>query len=301
MHAISYKNEKFKLKEPFEGLFTQGMVCHETYKDKNNNWVSPSDVFSEDGKNYYLKKNTKEKVLVGSSESMSKSKKNTIDPETIIKNYGADSVRLFILSDSPPEKDVQWSEQGMQASYKFIQKLWLLHQKIIKKIKENNKNLNSEINLKEFTNQLINKITTNIDRFHYNVIIANFYEMYNFLIKNIDKKIDSKELKENYIKILKLLIPFIPHFANECLNQIAKDEDHFWPEVDKKYLVSKFVNIVVQINGKKKDLIKTTVDLSEDKLLKEIKKSDKINKYLVNNKIIKKIFIPNRLINLIIK
>ena len=301
MRAISLNNKDTKLKEPFEGLFTQGMVCHETYKDKNNNWVSPSDVFSEDGKNYYLKKNTKEKVLVGSSESMSKSKKNTIDPETIIKNYGADSVRLFILSDSPPEKDVQWSEQGMQASYKFIQKLWLLHQKIIKKIKENNKNLNSEINLKEFTNQLINKITTNIDRFHYNVIIANFYEMYNFLIKNIDKKIDSKELKENYIKILKLLIPFIPHFANECLNQIAKDEDHFWPEVDKKYLVSKFVNIVVQINGKKKDLIKTTVDLSEDKLLKEIKKSDKINKYKVNNKIIKKIFIPNRLINLIIK
>ena len=139
MHALSFKNDKFKLKEPFEGLFTQGMVCHETYKDKNNNWVSPEDVQSEDGKNYFLKSNKEEKITVGSSESMSKSKKNTIDPEIIIKNYGADSVRLFILSDSPPEKDVQWSEQGIQASYKFIQKLWLLHQKIIKKIQ--NKNL----------------------------------------------------------------------------------------------------------------------------------------------------------------
>ncbi len=301
MHAISYKNEKFKLKEPFEGLFTQGMVCHETYKDKNNNWLSPSEVFTDDGENFFLKKNLKEKITVGSSESMSKSKKNTIDPETIIESYGADSVRLFILSDSPPEKDVQWSEQGMQASYKFIQKLWILHQKIIDKIKSKDKNSNTELSLNEFTNQLINKITTNIDRFHYNVIIANFYEMYNFLIKNIDKKIDPDDLKRNYTKILRLLIPFIPHFANECLNQISKDKDHFWPAVDKKYLVSKFVNIVIQINGKKKDLIKTNVDINEDQLVDKIKKNEKINKYLENSKIIKKIFIPNRLINLITK
>ncbi len=301
MHALSYKNDKFRLKEPFEGLFTQGMVCHETYKDKNNNWLNPSDVFSEDGKNYFLKNNLKEKIVVGPSESMSKSKKNTIDPETIIKNYGADSVRLFILSDSPPEKDVQWSEQGMQASYKFIQKLWLLHQKVIIKINDKDKNIKSEINLNEFTNQLINKITNNIERFHYNVIIANFHEMYNFLVKNIDKKINPENLRENYVKILNLLTPFIPHFANECLNQIKEKEKSFWPVLDKKYLISKFANIVIQINGKKKDLIKTNMNISEDQLMKEIKKSDKINKYLVNTKIIKKIFVPNRLINLIIK
>ncbi len=301
MHALSYKNDKFKLKEPFEGLFTQGMVCHETYKDNNNNWLSPTDVFSEDGKNYFLKNNSKEKIVVGPSESMSKSKKNTIDPETIISNYGADSVRLFILSDSPPEKDVQWSEQGMQASYKFIQKLWLLHQKIIIKINDKDKNVKSEINLNEFTNQLINKITNNIERFHYNVIIANFYEMYNFLSKNIDKKINPRSLNENYIKILNLLTPFIPHFANECLDQLEGEEKHLWPVLEKKYLISKFTNIVIQINGKKKDLIKTNVDISEDQLLKEIKKNDKIKKYLVNTKILKKVFVPNRLINLITK
>ena len=252
MHALSYKNDKFKLKEPFEGLFTQGMVCHETYKDKHNNWLSPSDVFSEDGKNYFLKNNLKEKIVVGPSESMSKSKKNTIDPETIINNYGADSVRLFILSDSPPEKDVQWSDQGMQASYKFVQKLWLLHQKIIIKINDKDKNVKSEINLNEFTNQLINKITNNIERFHYNVIIANFYEMYNFLAKNINKKINPQNLKENYIKILNLLTPFIPHFANECLDQLKEKKENLWPVLDKKYLISKFANIVIQINGKKK-------------------------------------------------
>ncbi|MDA9975203.1 leucine--tRNA ligase, partial [Candidatus Pelagibacter sp.] len=120
MQALSHKNDSFKLKEPFRGLFTQGMVCHETYKDQQNRWLTPEEVSSEDGKKFYKKTNSSEEVIVGPTESMSKSKKNTIDPENIIKNYGADSVRLFILSDSPPEKDVQWSDQGMTASFKFI-------------------------------------------------------------------------------------------------------------------------------------------------------------------------------------
>ena len=138
MQALSYKNDDFKLKEPFDGLFTQGMVCHETYKDQNNKWLSPDEVTSEDGKKFYKKDSPSEQVVVGPTESMSKSKKNTIDPENIIKNYGADSVRLFILSDSPPEKDVQWSDQGMLASFKFVQKLWTLNSKILDKIKDNN-------------------------------------------------------------------------------------------------------------------------------------------------------------------
>ncbi|MDC0558743.1 leucine--tRNA ligase, partial [Candidatus Pelagibacter ubique] len=136
MQALSYKNDDFKLKEPFDGLFTQGMVCHETYKDQTNSWLSPEEVTSEDGKEFYKKDNPSEKIIVGPTESMSKSKKNTIDPENIIKNYGADSVRLFILSDSPPEKDVQWSDQGMLASFKFVQKLWALNSKILDKIKD---------------------------------------------------------------------------------------------------------------------------------------------------------------------
>ena len=104
MRAINYKNPKFEIKEPFQGLFTQGMVCHETYKDENNNWLNLDEVETDDGKNFYLKENSKIKVKIGPSESMSKSKKNTIDPEEMIENFGADAVRLFILSDSPPEK-----------------------------------------------------------------------------------------------------------------------------------------------------------------------------------------------------
>ena len=186
MQALSYESDDFKLKEPFDGLFTQGMVCHETYKDQTNSWLSPEEVTSEDGKEFYKKDNPSEKIIVGPIESMSKSKKNTIDPENIIKNYGADSVRLFILSDSPPEKDVQWSDQGMLASFKFVQKLWALNSKILDKIKDNNQNDEGK-NLTKFTNQLINKVTQNLEKFHYNVIVANFYEMYNFLIKETDK------------------------------------------------------------------------------------------------------------------
>ena len=124
MQAISYKNDQIDLKEPFKGLFTQGMVCHETYKDTQNNWVSPEEIELVNGKKV-LKKDNSVEVKVGPIESMSKSKKNTIDPEEIINNYGADAVRLFILSDSPPEKDVQWSEEGIASSSKFIQKLWI--------------------------------------------------------------------------------------------------------------------------------------------------------------------------------
>ena len=167
MHAISYENPQINLKEPFEGLFTQGMVCHETYKDPENNWVSPEDIDIINGIKV-LKKNPSIQIKVGQTESMSKSKKNTIDPEKIINAYGADAVRLFILSDSPPEKDVQWSEEGIISSSKFIQKLWTLNLKINDKIKENLK-ANSSKNLEKFTNQFIKKITKNLNNFSYNI------------------------------------------------------------------------------------------------------------------------------------
>ena len=131
MMAISHKNKKLNIEEPFKGLFTQGMVCHETYKNDNGEWVSPDEIETVDGKKVE-KKNNNKIVKVGPSESMSKSK-NTIDPEKIIENYGADAAHLFILSDSPPEKDVQWSDEGINSSYKFIQKLWLLNQKFHQK------------------------------------------------------------------------------------------------------------------------------------------------------------------------
>ena len=301
MHAIKYKNEKFNHLEPFQGLFTQGMVCHETYKDQNNNWLSPDEVISEDGKNFYKKNNSNEKVIVGTIESMSKSKKNTIEPENIIKNYGADAVRLFILSDSPPEKDVQWSEQGMVASYKFIQKLWMLHQKILEKINLKDYTNNQSNKISEFTNQLIDKVTKNLEKFNYNVIVANFYETYNFMNKEIDQSLNSKDLLINYKKILFLMVPLIPHFAFECLENLKETGNKDWPIANKKFLTSNNVNIVIQINGEKKSIINAIKGINEEDLIGQVKNDIKIKKIIDNKNIIKSIFIKDKLINLIIK
>jgi len=301
MQAINYENKDFSLTEPFDGLFTQGMVCHETYKDQNNNWLSPNEIFTDDGKSYYKKKTPTEIVTIGPSESMSKSKKNTIDPEGIIENYGADSVRLFILSDSPPEKDVQWSEQGMKASYKFLQKLWLLHQKIKEKINLKNASSNQLNNISKFTNQLIDKVTNNLEKFHYNGIVANLYETYNFMIKVINQPLDQKDLLINYKKILYLMMPLVPHFASECLEDLKITSKVEWPIADKKILMSEKIDMVIQVNGKKRSIINCKKEISEDSLIKLIKNDKKIDKFIKNKKIVRNIFIKNRLINLIIE
>ena len=300
MLALGYQNKEFISNEPFEGLFTQGMVCHETYKDKNNNWLSPDEVFSDDGKNFFKIKNKNEKVVVGSSESMSKSKKNVIDPESIIENYGADAVRLFILSDSPPEKDIQWSEKGMVASYKFIQKFWILHKKIIKKTNSENKGSHKD-DLNIFTNKLIQKISLNLEKFNYNVIIANIYETYNFLIKEIDKDYKPEVLKENYIKILILMMPIIPHIVSEAFNDLKQNDDIKWPIAENRYLQEKYVNIVIQVNGKKKSLIKVEKDLEDKEVINKIKKDEKISNILSDKNLLKHIIVKNRLVNFIVK
>ena len=299
MRALNYDNQEFNIKEPFESLFTQGMVCHETYKDKNNNWLSPDQV-EKVNNNFVLKGNPNEKVIVGPSESMSKSKKNVIDPEFIINNYGADSVRLFILSDSPPEKDVQWSEQGMVSSYKFIQKLWLLHSEIKKKLSNENQNsFNKE--LEKFTNQTISKITNNLEKFNYNVIIANMYETYNFLVKFIKENKDLNNLKNNYEKILICFSPIIPHFSSECINDLGIVSKNNWPNYDKSLIEDEIINFVIQINGKKRGILKAKKDIEENEILEKIKNDKVIDKYIDNASIQKTIFVQNRLINILTK
>ena len=210
---------------------------------------------------------------------------------------------MFILSDSPPEKDVQWSEQGMLASYKFLQKFWLIHQsvkeKIFKKsIKPSNKN---NIKCLQFTNQLINKITKNLENFHYNVIVANFHETYSFLKNLIKEEIDEKILLENYLKILKIMSPIIPHITSECLEELGEKSNIIWPEIDKQYLEEKRIQIVVQINGKKRGLLDIDKDVDEKQIINSIKTIPLYEKYFNNTELIKSIYVKNRLINLIIK
>ena len=298
MQAISYKNDQVDLKEPFKGLFTQGMVCHETYKDSQNNWVGPEEIEIAEGKKV-LKKDNSIEVKVGPIESMSKSKKNTIDPEKIINSYGADAVRLFILSDSPPEKDIQWSEEGIASSSKFIQKLWTLHLKITNAI-DKKYNKDSGVNLVKFTHKFLKKITDNLNNFSYNVIIASLHEMYSFFSKEIENEYTSNTLKENYIKILITIMPVIPHFSSECLYLLNIKKDFKWPKYDVALLNEDFVNVVIQINGKKRGLLKAKKNILEKEIIEIIKKDNSIMKYLTNSDIKKKIYIPNKLINIII-
>jgi leucyl-tRNA synthetase len=299
MKAIKKCNNKFKYTEPFNNLFTQGMVCHETYKDQNDNWLYPDEV-TIDSKKEAIRILDKSKVKIGPSESMSKSKKNTIDPETMIKQYGADSVRWFILSDSPPEKDIQWSDTGVFSSNKFLQKIWNLNQSILgrdntKKDSEKEKNIFEEkINLYAY------KIDNAISNFQFNVAIAQFYEVYKYFNGSIKAMISTKVLVDNLIKIMKLMIPFTPHLAHECLSNLNCKEANTWPRINKKALENIKINMVIQVNGKTRDVLSIKKDLNQTEIDKLIKKYSKANKHLENKKILKTIFIKNKIINYII-
>ncbi len=299
VRALGLNNDDIKFKEPFKGLFTQGMVCHETYKDEKNNWLSPEEIFTENGNEFFLKNNPSKKVKVGPSESMSKSKKNTIDPQNIINQYGADAVRFFILSDSPPERDIQWSVEGMLSSYKFIQKFWLLNEQIceIDKLKS----ISDKKELDIFTNLTIKKINQALDKFRYNVIIATFHEIYAFYKKIVDDKKNYKNLKNNFKKILITMMPVIPHITNECLEKLNYNKKIQWPNIEEKYLNDDRVEIIIQINGKKRSSISTLKNIDEKKLNDLIIKEELVNKYLNNGQIIKTIYVKNRVINYIIK
>ena len=296
MQALSYQNPSFNIVEPFEGLFTQGMVCHETYKDKNNNWISPDEIEVRNGKKV-LKKNQTEEIKIGPSESMSKSKKNTIDPEKIIEMYGADSARLFILSDSPPEKDVQWSDEGIASSYKFIQKLWSLNEKVIHEIEQNHEEDEGK-DLIKFTNKYLKKMTDALNAFSYNILIANLHEMQNFFNKELIKKYTKKTLTENFSKILVTMIPIIPHLANECLKRINYNVIE-WPEYDETLLVEDIIPYVIQVNGKKRAIIEAKRDILDEELFEIVQQNKNLKKFFSEKEIKKKIFVPNRLINII--
>ena len=298
MKAIKKTNNKIKCSEPFKNLFTQGMVCHETYKDIKGDWLDPLEI-EKTSENKAIKKSDKSKVSIGPSESMSKSKKNTVDPEAMIKQYGADSVRWFMLSDSPPEKDVQWSDAGVASSSKFLQKVWNLNHSILnktetKKDEKQNKSFENKIDL------YVYKIDNAIKNFQFNVAVAQFYEIYRYVNDTLKLDIDNKTLTRNLIKIMKLMIPFTPHLAHECLTNLNCKELNQWPQVNEKIIENVDTKMVVQINGKTRDVLNISRDLKESEVNDLVKKSIKAYKHLENKKIKRTIFIKNKIINYII-
>jgi len=297
MRALQKNNQKINEKEPFKGLFTQGMVCHETYKDSKGNWLNPNEIEREN-KNNYIKTLDKTEVIVGSSESMSKSKKNVIDPESMIKSFGADAVRWFILSDSPPEKDVQWSNQGVSAAYKFLQKIYNLNNLILNR-PDKQPLKDKEFNMK--INNYIAKITNLIDNFQLNVVVANVYGVYNVFNASLGEEISNESLKKNFSNLLKTLLPFTPHLASECLEELGEKETKHWPKINSELVLDEKIKMAVQINGKTRDVIEIKKNLDEKNAIIESKKNKKVSNYLIDKKIIKTIFVKNKIINYLVK
>ena len=194
---------------------------------------------------------------------------------------------------------MQWSDEGIIASYKFIQKLWVLNQRITDEVNKNHRNDEDE-ELSKITNNFINKVTNNLTRFTYNKIVANYYEVYSEMTSVFKKKYSSKTIIENYKKILICMIPVIPHFANECISLLGNDIKIEWPKINKDLLNEEKINFVIQINGKKRGLINTNRDISENDLIKLINENLELRKYIENKEFKKKIFIPNKLINIIL-
>jgi leucyl-tRNA synthetase len=288
---------KFNFSEPFENLFTQGMVCHPTYKTKTGKWVFPKDVIVKD--NFFSLKNNEE-VIKGDSQAMSKSKKNIIDPDDIIKIYGSDAVRWFILSDSPPDRDIQWSDNGIQGAFKYIQKIWRTYEKLNTYKKEKEEDNNTLI---KKSNILIKEITDCIEKFHINVAVAKLYVFLNNINEEIEKQALSREDIVNvYKKYLIIISAFVPYIANECWEKITEKQDinlQSWPKIDESLLHKENFDIVIQINGKKRAIINATNNESEESIFSKSLAIKNIQVILDKQIIAKKIFIKNKLLNIV--
>ena len=291
--------EDFKLKvsEPFKNLFTQGMVCHPTFKTESGKWIFPKEVIEHNG-SYFLE--NKEKVLKGDSQAMSKSKKNIIDPDDIIKIYGSDAVRWFILSDSPPDRDIQWSDNGIQGAFKYIQKIWRTYEKLEIYKKEKNE-IENKFSIK--INILIKEITECIEKFHINVAVAKLYVFLNNLNEEIDNKTLEKEfIIDAYKKYLIIISAFIPYVANECWEKITKQNNlssQEWPKIENTLIKKDNFDVVIQINGKKRAIINAINNESEENILSKSLAIKNIKVILEEKNIIKKIFIKNKLLNIV--
>ncbi len=286
----------FNLNEPFDGLFTQGMVTHQTYQNENNEWLEPVQV-RKSGDNYFDENNNV--VKVGKIEKMSKSKKNVVDPNDIINLYGADTARWFMLSDSPPDRDLQWSETGIIASNKFINKLWDFVSKYenYKPIEHSKDNCINELKLK------INNVSKYIDDFQFNKSVAKIYEFSNFLSEITSKEyLSKKDFKWSLEKLSLILQPFVPHISEEIWSSINKDGfciNQQWPIENVEYKDVN-LNIAIQINGKTKHVLSIDPQEKRERVLEIVKNDPKIIKFLTNKEIVREIYVPGKIINFVL-
>ncbi len=283
------------ISEPFKGLFTQGMVTHKTFKNNKGEWIEPNNVIEK--KNSYFDSNNEE-VSVGKIEKMSKSKKNVVNPSSIIDVYGADTARWFMLSDSPPERDLEWTDVGVASSHKFINKIWDTCVKAKKY-----KNVGGLSNKGKF-NKLVNSVSENIEKFHFNKSVANIYEYLNELNKSIENKtISESSLKDVVNKLCIIIQPFTPHLSEEVWEMLENKgfcANAKWPEPTKDEAVD-VVELPVQVNGKLKGLVSSKKDDGERLIFEKAKSLGAVERVLSEKTVIKTIYIPGKILNIVVK
>ena len=291
LHRCGYLN----IKEPFHNLLTQGMICHETYKNENGKWLNPDEVKKISGK--YYDRNNGSRVIKGRSEKMSKSKKNTVSPASIIEAYGADAVRLFLLSDSPPTKDLSWSSAGIEGSCKYLNNLY---HHVVSNVSLKNKEGTEDRKLFELFYQMLDTINRDLNHLAFNKVIAAIRQFTNTLFV-------SKVLYKNWLQIitnlLKVTSLFVPHISEELWSIIGHRSSLFnetWPSVNKNYLVPKQSSVAVQINGKTRVILTCSTGEDKSHVLKLVKKVQLIDKFFINKNIINIIFVKNRIVNFIL-
>jgi leucyl-tRNA synthetase len=280
---------RLDVQEPFQGLFTQGMVTHETYKAGDGGWLSPDEV-RRDGDDW-IHIESGAPVTTGRVEKMSKSKKNTIDPEPIVDQYGADAVRWFMLSDSPPERDLPWSEAGIEGSWRFVQRLWRMAQ-------TQQAGQGEDKALDRKLHQTIASVGANIEALAFNKAVANIYELANAL----EKALPSRSRAQAAEALLLLVAPMVPHLAEEAWAALGKTgliADAGWPEVDPALLVEDEVTIAVQVNGKLRDTLTVPKGSPREALEEMALASDNVARILDGKAPRKVIVVPDRLVNLV--
>ena len=293
-----------ELAEPFAGLLTQGMVCHQSFKDKDGAWLFPEEVTkTQDG---WIHAKTAEPIEAGRIEKMSKSKRNVVDPELIIKTYGADTARLFMLSDSPPERDLEWTESGVEGANRFIQKTWRLTEKLTQAgpITDFDGLSDAAKTCLRITHQSIVAIGTDIERFALNRCVAQLHILVGAITDLKEESDGANQVRDFAITTLaQLIAPFAPHIAEElweAAGQSGLVTNASWPVADEKLLVADDVEIGIQVNGKLRATIRLRVDCDKTEAEEKALAHPTIVKYLDGSAPKKVIVVPNRIINVVI-
>ncbi len=278
---------KLKVDEPFKQLFTQGMITHKTYKTQNNEWVMPKDVVLRNDR--LMKTKTNEAVEEGPSEKMSKSKKNVIEPDEILESYGIDATRIFMISDSPPDRELEWTDEGIQSSKNLVHRIEKYFSQKLSKF-----DLETEKKVEKF----IHDIEKNILDFSLNKCVADIYTLFNYLERNkiyLNNSILSK-------KIIVCLFPILPKLSLSINSLLFNSEiQSKWPDIDLELLVDNNIKLPIQIQGKLITTYDTIKGYKEEEILKSIYKLDKVKNRILDKEIIRIINVQDKIINIIVK